>query len=84
MHKEIIRIGAQKAAEFEQRRLQSDHILKKGRRLYRQLRSRKHDACHICLVDYENNDMVSYYWYIQIKTKITITFVDRKTTSVWT
>lgn len=58
MHKEIIRIGAQKAAEFEQRRLQSDHILKKGRRLYRQLRSRKHDACHICLVDYENNDMI--------------------------
>ena len=82
MHKEIIRIGAQKAAEFEQRRLQSDHILKKGRRLYRQLRSRKHDACHICLVDYENNDMVSCH--IKIKTQIMITFVDRKTTSVWT
>lgn len=58
MHKEIKRIGKQKTKEFETRKIESKKIVKNGRRLFRPLRSRKHDACHICLVDYEPGDQV--------------------------
>ena len=59
MHKEIVRIGVHKTHEFEIKKKNAENFLMKNRRKYRSLRSRKHDTCHICLADYEHNDIVS-------------------------
>ena len=59
MHREIVKIGRQKTAEFEHRRGQSELLLKNGRKLYRKLRGSRHESCHICLVDFENGENVS-------------------------
>jgi len=55
MHGEIKKIHQNKIAELRRKRIAAESFIRKNSRKFKKTRSARHEECHICLVQFEND-----------------------------
>ena len=58
MHGEIKKIHQNKIAELRRKRIAAESFIRKNSRKFKKTRSARHEECHICLVQFENDAQV--------------------------
>ena len=59
MHGEIKKIHQNKIAELRRKRIAAESFIRKNSRKFKKTRSARHEECHICLVQFENDAQVN-------------------------
>jgi len=55
MHGEIKKIHQNKIAELRRKRIAAENFIRKNSRKFKKTRSSRHEECHICLIQFEND-----------------------------